>query len=229
MKRLLLLLLFCIFICGCAKEETIVEEKKDEEQQEEVVEVIPTYEDLNTTPIGIYQLQGNTLTRLHEIHKTLNIEEDIGIFQVYPSNEEVIYLQDSFANSFYQKFQEYNQIQPIKIGFHLEFTLSNGEVISYNILTPPDAMAQWEYLMNYLYDDYVNRGKGFYSHIENDEYTPETLYTAIKLQSSYSCADIHSPILLTVFTYDTEDDFLENVYRGNSQATFKICVDGYEC
>ena len=105
MKRLLLLLLLCIFICGCAKEETIVEEKKDEEQQEEVVEVIPTYEDLNTTPIGIYQLQGNTLTRLHEIHKTLNIEEDIGIFQVYPSNEEVIYLQDSFANSFYQKFQ----------------------------------------------------------------------------------------------------------------------------
>ncbi len=232
MKKLIMALLLCVLLCGCSfikEEKPVPEETKEETIEVPETPIEPVYEDLNTTPIGIYQLQGNTLTRLSNIHKTLNVEEDIGLFQVYPSWEDVVYLQDSFANQFYNTYQEYNSIHPIQIGFHLEFTLANGEIISYNILNPSNAMDQWEYLMNYLYDDYANRGKGFYSHIENDEYNESTLFTAIKLQSSYSCADIHSKIVLTVFTYDSEDDFLDGIYRGNSQATFTICVDGYEC
>ena len=85
-------------------------------------------------------------------------------------------------------------------------------------------MEKWEYLLNYLYDDYVNRGKGFYSHIEENEYNENTLLTSIKLQSNDRALGINNKILLTVFTYDSEDDFLDGEYRGNSSSTLTICV-----
>ena len=79
--------------------------------------------------------------------------------------------------------------------------------------------------MNYLYDDYANIGKGFYSHIEDNQYNESTLFTALKIQSSYSCSEIISPITVTVFTYDTEDDFENNEYRGNSKQSFIINIE----
>ena len=48
------------------------------------------------------------------------------------------------------------------------------------------------------------------------------------MQASYACADITN-IKLTVFTYDSEDDFENNEYRGNSKHTLNICITGYEC
>ena len=228
-KNILLLLLILTLLTGCSpkKEEKIVEKKKVEPKPEVVEEVD---EDLNPMPIGFYDLEGNHLVRLHEIHEDLVVEKDVGLFQVYPSFDEEIYLDEAFGPSFYQKWTEYNQSHTIKIGFHIHFTLFNGEEVSYNILYPSQTFDKWEYLMNYLYDDYAHFGDYFYSHIENDEFTENTLFTAFKMQSSYQCNEIHSSIQLSVFTYDTDDDFDENgLYRGNSIHTFKICVNGYEC
>jgi len=120
--------------------------------------------------------------------------------------------------------------QPVHLGFNLKFHLSSGEDVSYNIFYPSDCMNRWEYFMNYLYDDYANRGKGFYSHIESEEYTENTLYTAIKIQSSYQVSEVDSPITLTAFTYDGWDDFDDNMeYRGNSSYSMTICIEGMEC
>lgn len=224
-KNIIILFIIITFICGCSKKEEVKEIKNDD-IKEEIIEDIPKYTDLNNTPIGIYELNGNTLKRLSSINKKLNVEEDIGIFQIYPSNEDTIYLNNGFADSFYNEFNKYNNI---KIGFNIKFTLNNGEKVSYNILSPSNTFDKWEYLMNYLYDDYANKNKSFYSHIEENDYNENTLFTAIKLQSSYSCGDINSKIELTVFTYDSEDDFLDNEYRGNSKYTLNICIDGYEC
>ena len=202
--------------------------KKKIEPKPEVIEEV--YEDSNPMPIGFYDLKGNHLVRLHEIHDDLVIEKDVGLFQVYPSFEEEIYLDEAFGPSFYNTWIQYNPNNSIKIGFHIEFTLSNGEEVSYNILNPSQTFDKWEYLMNYLYDDYAHFGDYFYSHIENDEFTENTLFTAFKMQSSYQCSEIHSSIKMSVFTYDSEDDFDENgLYRGKSIHTFKICVNGYEC
>ena len=231
MKKILLLFFILITLCGCTKEKEQKEEKK--EKKEEVVETTPptpTYEDQNKTPIAFYSLNGNTLTKLSTIHKNLVVEEDIGVFQIYPSNEEVITLDKNFGESYHDKWLEYNEIQPIKLGFNIKFHLSTGEDVSYNMFTPADMMNRWEHLMNYVYDDYANRGKGFYSHIENDQYQDSTLITALKIQSSYQCGEIDSKISVTVFTYDSEDDFDENgEYRGNSSHTFTICKDGVAC
>lgn len=229
MKKLLILFFIPILLCGCeSREEKIEIEPSPTEAH--IEEAVPKYVDFNQTPIGIYQLNGNTLTKLTTIHKALKIEEDIGVFQVFPSNEDIVSLSNGFASDYYNKWIEYNSSLKVQLGFNLKFHLNSGEDVSYNILYPWDTMQRWEHLMNYLYDDYANRGKGFYSHIENDEYNENTLYTAIKIQSSYQCIEIDSKIQLTVFTWDSEDDFDENgEYRGNSSYTMNICVDGFEC
>ena len=216
MKKILVLLITILLLTGCLKEE----EKKVEKPKEEpiVIEEKDTYQDLNTTPIGIYKLENNSLTKLTTLTKHLNIEEDIGVFQIFPSNEDTISLNTSFGESFYNEWIKYKNI---KQGFNIKYTLKNDETTSYNILSPDDTFAHWEYLMNYLYDDYANRGKSFYSHIESSDYNENTLFTAFKIQAAYQCSDIKT-IELTAFTYDSEDDFLDNEYRGNSKAKLLI-------
>ena len=219
MKKLIIPLLIILLVCGCSnnkKEEPI----KKEIKKEEPVVVEETYKDLNNTPIGIYKLNGNTLTKLTSIDKHLNVEEDIGVFQIYPSNEDVINLNTNYGESFYNEYIKYPNI---KIGFNIKYETSNG-VTSYNILSPDNTFDHWEHLMNYLYDDYANRYSSFYSHIESNQVNENTLYTSIKLQASYSCSEITN-IKLTVFTYDTEDDFLDNEYRGNSKYTMNININ----
>ena len=223
MKKILLVLVVLLLFCGCTKKEE-VKEKPKEEKKEEIIK--DTYKDENNTPIGIYNLQGNTLTKLTKINKTPVVEQDLGVFQIYPSNEDTITLNKAFGPAFYDEWIKY---QNTKLGFNLKFTLSDGRNISYNIFSPENTFDQWEYLMNYLYDDYNNFGKSFYSHIEKEQFNENTLMTSIKIQSSYSVDQINSKISLTVFTYDTEDDFENNEYRGNSSYTMDICLEGREC
>ena len=214
MKKLaILLIISSILIVGCKDTKTI-----DTKRKVAVDETTETYKDSNNTPIGIYSLENNNLKKLTTITKHLNVEEDIGIFQVYLSNEDNVQLTTNFGESFHNEWLKY---QGIKLGFNIKYTLNNNETTSYNILSPDNTFEHWEYLMNYLYDDYANRNKSFYSHIESTDYNSETLFTAIKMQSSGKCNEIKT-IELTAFTYDSEDDFLDNEYRGNSKATLII-------
>ena len=218
MKKIIIAIIIVLIITtGCTKQKK--EEKKTKEEIIEKVEEIPKYEDLNNTPIAFYSIKGNNLQKLYTINKELAIEEDIGLFQIFPSQEEQIPI-TNFAEDYYNQWQVYNQ-NNLKVGFNIKFKV-NDQNISYNILSPSNTMDKWEHLMTYLYDDYANRNKSFYSHMENTEYNDNTLFTAIKLQSSYSCSEISSNIYLTVFTYDTEDDFENNEYRGNSKYTITI-------
>ena len=223
MKKILLVLVVLLLFCGCAKKEKVIEKTKEEKK--EIVEK-DTYKDENKTPIGIYKVQGNTLTKLTKINVTPVVEQDMGVFQIYPSNEDNLTIDKGFGLAFYDEWNKYNNI---KLGFNIKFSLADGRNISYNIFSPENTFDQWEYLMTYLYDDYNNFGKGFYSHIEKEQFTENTLMTSIKIQSSYSVDQINSKISLTVFTYDTEDDFDNNEYRGNSSYTMDICLEGRPC
>ena len=214
-KRLLIILILLLIITGCKSKEKNIPVKKEKEKTE-IKEEIPKYKDENNTPISFYEINNNTLTKIHSINKKLILEEDMGVFSIYPSNEETITLNDTYANSFYNEWTKYNQ-NNLKIGFNIKFN-----DISFNILNPNNCMDKWEYLYTYLYDDYANRGKNFYSHIENNEYNENTLFTSIKLQSGSKCTEILPKLDLTVFTYDSEDDFENNEYRGNSKYTMTI-------
>ena len=224
MKKILLVLVVLLLFCGCAKKEKVIEKTK-EEKKEEVIEK-DTYKDENKTPIGFYKVQGNTLTKITKVNVTPVVEQDMGVFQIYPSNEDNLTIDKGFGLAFYDEWNKYNNI---KLGFNIKFSLADGRNISYNIFSPENTFDQWEYLMTYLYDDYNNFGKGFYSHIEKEQFTENTLMTSIKIQSSYSVDQINSKISLTVFTYDSEDDFENNEYRGNSSYTMDICLEGRAC
>ena len=222
MKKLKLIIIFLIpilFICGCDKKEEKKEKKKEEKQ--EVIVKEPEYQDSNNTPISIYSLRGNQLVKLTEDTKNLQVLDDIGLFQIYPSNEDTITI-NSFGSDFYNEFSKYNTNNNLKIGFNITFETTTNETISYNILGPNNTFDKWEYLMNYLYDDYANMGKSFYSHIEEQDLHEDTLFTAIKMQCGGKINEIKDKIELTVFTYDTEDDFLDGKYRGNSKYTYTI-------
>lgn len=224
MKKILLVLVVLLLFCGCTKKEE-VKEKPKEEKKEEVIEK-DTYKDENKTPIGFYKVQGNTLTKITKVNVTPVVEQDMGVFQIYPSNEDNLTIDKGFGLAFYDEWNKYNNI---KLGYNIKFSLADGRNISYNIFSPENTFDQWEYLMTYLYDDYNNFGKGFYSHIEKEQFTENTLMTSIKIQSSYSVDQINSKISLTVFTYDSEDDFENNEYRGNSSYTMDICLEGRPC
>ncbi len=223
MKKFIFVIMIIIFMAGCIQSKKVSEIKKSPQKKEEVTN---DYNDSNNTPIGIYKLSGNTLQRIDTINITPVVEEDIGIFQIYPSNDDNIKLSKAFGLSFYDEWIKYPNI---KMGFNIKFTLQNNEDVSYNFFNPDHTFDKWEYLMNYLYDDYNNFGKSFYSHMESDEFNDNSLITSIKLQSSYSVDQVVSPIKLTVFTYDTDDDFIDNEYRGNSFHTLTICINGREC
>lgn len=225
-KNIILLMLFILLICGCERENKNNNIPKKEKVYPEKVDV---YKDENNTPIGIYKLDGSSLTRLDTYYFTPVVEQDIGVFQIYPSNENVINLTNSFGKSFYNEWVKYNTNNNLKIGFNIKFTKTNGEEVSYNIFSPNETFNHWEQLMNYLYDDYANLGKGFYSHIENTDYNENTLFTAFKMQSSYQIDEVASSIQLTVFTYDSEDDFVDSNYRGKSFHTIKICKNEATC
>lgn len=222
MKKRLFVLFLLFFLCACQKKESIP--TPTQKKEENPSPVIDTYQDLNTTPISFYELKGNTLKRVHEVSGPFQSLDDIGLFQIYPSLEEEISLEEGFASSFQKEWLSYYQKSPIRMGFSLSFQKQDGEKIHYNILTPNNTMDHWEYFMAYLYDDYANLGKSSYSHMEMDDYSDSSLFTAIKLQCGGNCRETTSPIEFRVFTYDGEDDFLDGVYRGNSQSSIMISI-----
>lgn len=226
MKKIMFLVLsLTILLCGCEKVNKR-EKKEKVSQQKEIVETIPEYQDLNHTPIAFYQLKGNTLEKVTSITGNFNSMDVLGLLQVYPSNEQTISLTHNFGTSFYNTWQNYNSLNHLKIGFFLNIPIQGKDSIPYTILYPSQTMDHWEYFMVYLYDDYTNRGKSFYSHIKTNEYTDNTLFTAFKLQCGGSCLEIAFPVSLTVFTYDSEDDLIDGIYRGNSSYTIPICNQG---
>ena len=75
----------------------------------------------------------------------------------------------------------------------------------------------------YLYDD-INQTPGtFYSHLEPEDMKDNTIISSIKLFLAQEGSKISSPITLTVFTYDGDEDFTEEKkYRGISSYTINI-------
>ena len=101
MKKRICLLLFILLLCGCSKAE---KKSLPKEEKKEEVPIVEEYKDLNDTPIAFYQLKGNSLTKISNLSGSYNALDDIGLFQIYPSNDETVSLNSSFASSFYEEY-----------------------------------------------------------------------------------------------------------------------------
>ena len=224
--KIFIILILLLLAVGCNKQEktqATKEIKKDEVKEQKVEE--PKYQDLNKTPIAFY----NGKTILKEYKTNIKTGTDIGVFSIYLSNEDNIEY-SNYATSFYDKYIQYKNTYNIKIGYNLKYTVKDGTTISHNILSVKDTHAYEGYILLFLYDDYNNRNKEFYSYIEENEENENTVVSSIKLYPQSASPDITSKITLTVFTYDSEDDFDENKeYRGNSKYSIEICDFNKTC
>ena len=222
MKKIIILSIMILILTGCSKKENI---QIDNNEPIEIIEK-EEYKDENNTLIGLYIEKGNKLELITDYKTNIKSGVDIGIFQIYPSNDNQILLNNGFGNSFYNAWSSLPNYENLKIGFNVKYKLNSGEEISYNIL---DYNVIYKEIYNYLYDDYANRNKSWYSHIVGNDYSDDTLFTSIKLYGA-SVESINSKIILTVFTYDDTDDFDENnEYRGNSSYSIEICDINKTC
>ncbi len=217
MKKVFIIIA-CIVLCACSSKKNDVKVKKTDNTKK-VEEVKEVYQDNNNTTVGLYKEKGNKLELVTDYSTDISSSKDIDIYQIYFSNESIVNLDNKFGMSYYNKLNSLDNPN-IKVGFNIKYSLNSGEVINQTILRPSDTI-QNEYIFLYLYDDYKNRNSNFYSHIEDSEYDDTTLFTSVKIFAN-KVDNLSSNIEFTVFTYDTDDDFEEGHYRGNSKYKVNI-------
>lgn len=214
-KKIILLFLISIFILTGCKDNNSEKEVTNKREFIEVTEDKPTYTDDNPVVVGLYQ-NGNLIK---DITLPFNYESDIAVFDVYYTNEESVG-NNSTKYNFNRFYNNYESPEKYKIGFYISFTV--GEELQEATITTPDKTFIFNpYIFIYLYDDIHQPDGAWYSHVES--MTDNTLFSSIKLTAIHNLNEITSPVTLTVFTYDTEDDFDEDgKYRGNSKYTINI-------
>lgn len=198
-------------------------EQKTEEIIEKEEEKVSTYIDDNPITIGLYVKDGNYKKLVKEYYCGWDPEEVLGIFYAVYTNDEII-SNSNFNNVWKEYLNNYTNIDKYRIGYNIKFTMDTGEIIDQIILNPDHAYLMYPEIQFYLYDD-INLvpGKRYY-HVTSDEMNENTICSSVKLVGDKKTPNIISDIELTVFTYDSSDDFDPNTgkYRGNSHYTVII-------
>lgn len=216
MKKLILFTIGIFIITGCSSKEKDIEPNTDDKTPE-INEPVIQYTDENTVKIGIYDK--NKLVK--DFETNFIDDTDLLLFDVFLTNAKQVDNNSTYSN--YKKYYDnYENIENVKTGFYITFE-ANGQVYEELILDSTKTFSLQPYIFVYLYDDVVNVGKSFYSHIEPEQENENTIFSSIKLYLAGNSNQITSPVTLTAFTYDGMDDFDENNhYRGNSSYTIKI-------
>ena len=225
MKKVLYLSLILLLLSGCNKK--LNNEKKDIEKSEpetnlyekEIEEpYVEPYVDNNSIKIALYKGNNGTYKRVDRFESKVKEMEVIDAFSFILSNDEVVY-GNGIKGLYYSIKETISDFDNYKIGYNIKFNLKDGRVVNENILKPLEYTNYGfcPYLYAWLYDDV--HATGWHSHIEEDEYTDNTVMSSIKLMWGNSASEIDSNIELTVFSYDSDDfDELGN-YRGISKFT----------
>ena len=210
MKKIVLL--FIVFLLlGCAKEEVKEKEIADVPVVEEV-----EYVDNNPITIGLYQ---NDYSLVKDYYTSKTGYRDL-VFTAYYTNDDTL-IGGSTKYKWYQYFNNYDDIDNYRIGYSISFN-AGSEFISKTITEVSDEFIFDPYFYVYLYDDIHQADGAWYSHITKEQDSVDKRYTSIKLYL-VEIEKVTSPITLTVFTYDSDDDFDESGnYRGKSKYEIKI-------
>ena len=216
MKKKILLILIIILLTGCTNKLDNKKEIEVKAKTPDIVEPNPPYIDDNPITVGLYQ-DGHLVK---DLYTNFPEKADIAVLEVYFTNDD--YTGSSWTKyNFNKYYANYQNIEKYKIGFRMSFT-ADGEKHDSNLLDPSCMFLFNPHIFIYLYDDVHQADGVFYSHLEPEQVTDETVYSSIKITGIES-STIESPITLTVFTYDGPEDFDENgYYRGNSKYTITI-------
>lgn len=224
MKKIILFITLLLILTGCQKEKTNTNKDSNNINNNITInennnETIETNEYIDDNPIKIALYENNKIVKSYST--TLANFKDIAVFDIYYTNEEQVTGSNTKEN--YQKYyNQYENIDNYKTGFYFSFE-ADGKKIEHLALDPNSQHAMTPYLYIYLYDD-INQTPGtYYSHLEPKDIKDNTIFSSIKLFLAQEGSKITSPITMTVFTYDSEDDFTEDKhYRGISSYTIEI-------
>lgn len=216
MKKLILIIML-IMLVGCEKEPF----KEIKEIKEEPVIKEEVYEDANPLKVGLYTRGNGKYTLWHEYQTSITPSKDINTFQILPTNEEQLSYSGRYVN-FIEPL--WNNVETdYKLGIILDYELNDGTKIKHVIYDPSNTLEYQDYIQVYLYDAIAHKNDKWYSHITNEEFNENSYITSFKLTAGKLSDKIVYPIKLSVFTYDTDDDFDDsNNYRGNSIYTINV-------
>ncbi|MBE6148904.1 MAG: hypothetical protein E7167_05435 [Firmicutes bacterium] len=227
MKKYILIIVVFI-LCGCefSLNRTDVNELIFN-QEDEKEELSISYEDENPVKISLYvdNTSGGLDKVTDEFRETWRLKRDIVVFGSVFSDEEEL-ASDYFQNIWKNNAQNYENFQKYKTGWHVSFQLLDGTIYDQMIFNPIDVTDFYDYLELYLYDS-ANQPIGkWYSHLTEEDMKDDTVMTSLKLTAGSKFEQIASEITVSVFTYDSEDDFdVNGKYRGNSMSTVKVYND----
>lgn len=195
----------------------------EEETENEHKENDDVYVDNNPIKIGLYINSSNGKKLITEYTSSWIAEEIMGMFYAIPTNESIV-TAANFKTTWEKYWNEYTNIENYRIGYNIKFTLNTGEVVDQIILNPDHAFLMFPKVQFYLYDD-VNLipGRRYY-HVTQGEMNDKTQCTSVKIVGDKQTKNIVSPIELTVFTFDGQEDFdpITGKYRGNSRYSILI-------
>lgn len=225
--ELLLLFFFFPLLSACSfKEDSLMNPSNPQQEtikNNETKDFVEPYVDDNPITLGLYLKKDNSRTLITSYDSPLIQYQDIVSLEVYYTKDQTLSSQNQ-KNLWHQYYQNYQNIDTYKIGYHISFKIGERKV-SKNILTPNDVLEFFDYIQIYLYDD-IHQESSWYDHISEEEVQKDTIFTSIKLTASTKIAEITSPITLKAFTYN-EDDFDKlGEYRGKSDYQVTINRQG---
>ena len=217
MKKIIVLIIGIFFLTGCFE---VAEDNpiKKEPKKEEVKEV---YKDTNPVKVGLYNYTGNKFVLYKDYSANIKPKTDINTFQIVFNNEDEV----SFSGNRYDFIKSsWDEIkEKCKLGIMLEYDTLNEGHIKHVIYNPDNILEHDHYIQIYLYDAIAHRNDKWYSHITKEEFNENTYITSFKLYAHDKIDEVVFPVKLSVFTYDSDDDFDESGnYRGNSIYTINI-------
>lgn len=214
MKKIFLVIALLFIVTSCEKKPfEEIKEIKEEEIKEP--NIIPTYNDENPLKVGLYTRNNNKYTLWEEYITKVSPNKDINTFQILPSNEKEFKYTGKYVNFIEPLWK--NIETEYKLGIMLEYTLSDQTKIKHVIYDPTNILAYQDYIQVYLYDAIIHKNDKWYSHITKEEFNENSIITSFKLTAGKKANEIVYPVKISVFTYDSLDDFDEfNEYRGNS-------------
>lgn len=224
MKKVLLFFMCLFLLGGCgSKQDDSTKENVNLDDNDDNVVIEDDYIDDNPIELGIYLYNGSSEPRelIKEYSSSCVGIADIGSFEVFLTNDDSI-SGDTFQTVWQSYYDTYQDIEKYRIGYYIEFKLSDGTSFNKLLLDPDDGDEFYDYIQIYLYDDVHQEIGAWYSHVTSDEYNNDTILSSIKLTASSDWEMIESPIILTAFSYDSDDDFKDGEYRGNSLYTITI-------
>ena len=191
MRKIFLITIIVIFLggCGTQKNQNKTLEAKDIEVKD-VLDNSKSKQNDNLIKLGLYK-----------DNKKISVYESS-----MPSDVD-------FKEVFLKYYNEYQNIDGYKLGYHIKFSTSDKEIDKY-IFRPSDVWEFFDYIQVYLYDD-IHQDTSWYSHVTDDNYNDSTLLTSIKLTASTYIDRVSSDVTIGVFIYNS-DSVVAGKYIGDN-------------